>query len=78
MSEFTNEDREKLTKTYTILEGHVKTSDERHQDYLKKIEDHENRIRANEGIVAKVAICFSFIGAVCIAGITTLWKKIIS
>ena len=42
MSEFTSQDRERAQKTLTLLEGHIKISDERHQESKKINSDHEN------------------------------------
>ena len=58
--------------------------DERTKNIQKTLEntadilnDHEGRIRHNEGMVQKVAVLFSFIGIAITAGITAIWKKII-
>lgn len=48
MSEFTDDDRELVTQTFTLLQQHVKLSDERHGDVRKIVDDHEARIRKNE------------------------------
>ena len=76
MSEFTDKDRETQTKTLTLLEQHVKLSDERHCEMKRVISDHEIRIRKNEGVVSKVAVVASFVGAGVTAGITTVIRKI--
>lgn len=47
MSEFTDKDRDRAQKTLTLLEQHVKLSDERHRTYTTKLDDHEIRIRRN-------------------------------
>lgn len=47
MSDFTDQDRMMMQETHTLLRAHVKSSDERHADTMKKLEDHESRIRKN-------------------------------
>lgn len=48
MGEFTDKDRERSQKTLTLLEQHVKLSDERHIEVKRLIEDHEQRLRRSE------------------------------
>lgn len=48
MSTFTDDDRELITQTHTLLTSHIKASDERHGDYQKKFDDHEARLRSSE------------------------------
>lgn len=54
MTAFTSQDRERAQKTLTLIEQHVKVSDERHDDVREILQDHENRIRKGEGFRAKV------------------------
>ena len=75
MSEFTNDDRETQVKTLTVLEQHVKLSDERHAEMKRVVKDHEIRIRKSEGVVSKVVVVSSFIGVAFTALITTAVKK---
>ena len=55
MTDFTDSDRERAQKTLTLLEQHVKLSDERHNEtrkliasQTKQIEGHETRIKHGE------------------------------
>lgn len=75
MSDFTDKDRETLTKTLTMLDGHMEQSKERHQEIKSTLKDHETRIRKNEGIVTKVATISSFIGAGITAVIVATVRK---
>ncbi len=75
MSDFTDNDRETQIKTLTLLESHVKLSDERHSDITKVIDDHEKRIRKNETVVTKVAVLCTFVGGGIMAFISTVIRK---
>jgi len=76
MGDFTEQDRERAQKTITLLESHIKQSDERHRETKTILEDHEHRIRKNESIVARVAVLSSFVGASITAAATAAIKKI--
>lgn len=75
MSEFTPQDRERAQKTLTLLEGHIKLSDERHEESKKITLDHEKRLRKNEGMIAKVSVVTGFISAGITAGVVTVVRK---
>lgn len=47
MSEFTDADRERAQKTLTLIETHVRLSDDRHKEYIKKFDAHEGHIKKN-------------------------------
>ena len=66
MGDFTNEDRNRLVETHTIVKALAKT-----------VDDHETRIRQNEGVVTKVAFVASFVGAGITAGVSAMWRKIV-
>lgn len=75
MTDFTDQDRERAQKTLTLLEQHVKLSDERHaetrsliSDHNKKFKDHERRLSRGETFRAWL------IGATGLGGLGALTK----
>jgi len=48
MGNFTSKDRDIQTRTYTLLQQHVKVSDERHVDMKEKFEANDRRFEKNE------------------------------
>lgn len=77
MSEFTSKDRERSQKTLTLLEAHIKLSDERHVEIKKLIDDHEARIRNTETTAIKNAVIACFTGsgitAALVMVVRSLW-----
>ena len=66
MSGFTDQDRNMLVETHTLV-----------KEQGLKLTDHENRIRKNEGIILKVATVSSVFAAGITIAVTAFAKKFI-
>ena len=64
MSAFTDEDRNRLIETHTLLRTHV-----------KKVDDHEQRIRHVERNQSKVIAVFALVTAGLSSAIGSAWHK---
>lgn len=53
MGEFTNNDRERAQKTLTLLEQHIKQSDERHTETKAVLSRHDERIDEHDKRIGK-------------------------
>ena len=85
MSEYTDSDRERSQKTYTLLEQSIKQNDERHNDIktiLKKHEEnfdkHDKRININKATIAKVMTIGGIVLTPVTIAVATLVKKFFS
>lgn len=75
MSEYTDQDRERSQKTLTLLEGHIKISDERHVDVKQILDKHEIKITKNYTMITKVMAVGYFIIIPITAALTAFGKK---
>ena len=75
MGDFTSQDRERSQKTITLLEQHIKLSDERHVDLKETLKTHNKRIAKNETMITKVMTVGSFVIIPLTAGLTAFGRK---
>ena len=75
MSEYTDSDRERSQKTYTLLEQSIKLNDERHSDIKTMLKIHEDRINKNQTMITKVMAIGSFIIIPITAALTAFGRK---
>jgi len=84
MSEYTDQDRERSQKTYTLVEESIKQNDERHSDikdilkiHAEKIEDNTEKIQGNKNMLIRVTAIGGIITIPVIAALTAFGKKLI-
>lgn len=85
MGDYTDQDRERSQKSVTLLEQHIKLSDERHGDiktmlkiHDKKISDSEKKIVNNEKAMVKVMTIYSVVAIPVIAALAAFGRKFIN
>ena len=77
MGDYTDQDRERSQRTLTLLEQHIKLSDERHSDIKDILKIHESKIAKNQTMITKVMAIGSFIIIPITAALTAFGKKLI-
>ena len=75
MSEYTDQDRERSQKTYTLLEQSIKLNDERHSDIKNMLKIHEEKINRNQVMITKVMTIGSFVIIPITAALTAFGRK---
>jgi len=78
MGDYTDQDRERSQKSVTLLEQHIKLSDERHSDVKDLLKKHDQRISNNEKLTTKVMAIGSFVIIPVTAALTAFGKKFIN
>jgi len=85
MGDYTDQDRERSQKSVTLLEQHIKLSDERHGDFKKmleihdkKISDTEKKVIDNEKAMVKVMTIYSVFAIPAIAALAAFGRKFIN
>ena len=75
MTDFTDKDRERAQKTLTLLEQHVKLSDERHNETRKLIANHHEKFENHERRIGRGELFRAwFVGATGLGGLGALAK----
>ena len=77
MGDYTDADRERSQKSITLLEQHIKLSDERHDDIKDMLKIHGEKITNNERLITKVITIGSFVIIPITAALTAFGKKMI-